>query len=133
MNQINLIGRLTKDAESKTTTTGKQVVNFSLAIDDGKNSTGEKQTLFVNCQAWGKTGEVIAQYTSKGSQLQVTGKLSIRNYEKDGVKKYITEVVVFSCELLGKPKDKENLEQIFDVELEDISIDMDKINTNLPF
>jgi single-strand DNA-binding protein len=133
MNQINLIGRLTKDADAKTTNTGKQVVNFTLAVDDGKNAEGQKQTLFVNCQAWGKTGEVIAQYTSKGSQLQVTGKLSIRNYEKDGVKKYITEVVVFSCELLGKPKDKENLEQIFDVELEDISIDMDKINTNLPF
>ena len=91
MNSIVLTGRMTKDIDVKSTPTGKTVGTFSIAVDDGYGDN--KKTYFHNVVVWGKTAETMAQYTHKGSKIAVNGKLTSRSYEKDGQKRYITEIV----------------------------------------
>ena len=92
MNKVFLIGRLTADAELRTTTSGKSVTTFSLAVNDG---VGEKQkAYFFNVVVWGKGAEAVANYTHKGSKVAVTGKLTSRSYDdKNGNKRTAIEVV----------------------------------------
>lgn len=92
MNKVFLIGRLTADAELRTTTSGKSVTTFSLAVNDG---FGEKQkAYFFNVIVWGKGAEAVANYTHKGSKVAVTGKLTSRSYDdKNGNKRTAIEVV----------------------------------------
>ena len=92
MNKVFFIGRLTADAELRTTTSGKSVTTFSLAVNDG---FGEKQkAYFFNVVVWGKGAEVVANYTHKGSKVAVTGKLTSRSYDdKNGNKRTAIEVV----------------------------------------
>ena len=92
MNKVFFIGRLTADAELRTTTSGKSVTTFSLAVNDG---FGEKQkAYFFNGVVWGKGAEAVANYTHKGSKVAVTGKLTSRSYDdKNGNKRTAIEVV----------------------------------------
>lgn len=92
MNKVFLTGRLTADAELRTTTSGKSVTTFSLAVNDG---FGEKQkAYFFNVVVWGKGAEAVANYTHKGSKVAVTGKLTSRSYDdKNGNKRTAIEVV----------------------------------------
>lgn len=100
MNSINLIGRLTKDAEQRHTANGKAVANFTLAVD---RPFSKNETDFINVVAWNKTAEIVTQYTGKGSQVGVTGRLQVRNYENnEGKRVYITEVVADTVKLLDK-------------------------------
>ena len=100
MNSINLIGRLTKDPEQRHTTNGKAVANFTLAVD---RPFSKNETDFINVVAWNKTAEIVTQYTGKGSQIGVTGRLQVRNYENnDGKRVYVTEVVADTVKLLDK-------------------------------
>ena len=96
--KVILMGNLTRDVEMRTTSSGQNVASFSLAITRswrGQDGQQQEQTSFINCVAWGKAGEIIAQYTSKGSQLLVSGRLDQRSYEdKDGNKRQAVEVVV---------------------------------------
>jgi single-strand DNA-binding protein len=118
MNQIILIGRLTKDAESRTTATGKKTANFNLAVDDGKDASGVKQTQFFNCTAWERLADVIINFTNKGSQVAIIGSLKNRSWDKpDGSKAYATDVLVREVELLGKPKQTDGI-GIDDVEVQ---------------
>ncbi|WP_276924246.1 single-stranded DNA-binding protein [Faecalibaculum rodentium] len=78
MNITNLTGRLTKDIELRTTQSGKTVANFTLAVNRRFKSHGQPDADFFRCQAWGKTAEVLHQYTHKGSQIGVTGRLQNR-------------------------------------------------------
>jgi single-strand DNA-binding protein len=106
MNKVILLGRLTKTPESKSTQTGKKVVSFTIAVDDGKNQSGEKQSQFFNCTAWERTADIIQNYTDKGSQILVVGKLQNRSWDKgDGTKGYATDVLVNEIELLGGKKE----------------------------
>lgn len=101
MNITNLTGRLTKDIELRTTQSGKTVANFTLAVNRRFKSQGQPDADFFRCQAWGKTAEVLHQYTHKGSQIGVTGRLQNRSYEnQQGQKVEITEVIVESMDLL---------------------------------
>lgn len=95
MNKCSLIGRLTKDIELSQTNNGKSVTNFTLAVNRNfKNSQGEREADFINCQAWGKQAELLANYLSKGSQLGITGRIQTRNYDnQNGQRVYVTEVV----------------------------------------
>lgn len=95
MNKVILVGRLTKDPEVKTTTTGKTVATFTLAIDRRfKNRDGQKEADFIPIVFWEKPAEILGQYLSKGSQVAISGRLQTRNYEgQDGQRRYITEVV----------------------------------------
>jgi single-strand DNA-binding protein len=74
MQQINLIGRITKDAELKYTSSGKAVANFNLAVDDGYGDN--KTTLWIRCALWGERAEKLAEYLTKGKPVYVTGRLA---------------------------------------------------------
>ncbi|WP_300903737.1 single-stranded DNA-binding protein [Faecalibaculum rodentium] len=101
MNITNLTGRMTKDIELRTTQSGKTVANFTLAVNRRFKSQGQPDADFFRCQAWGKTAEVLHQYTHKGSQIGVTGRLQNRSYEnQQGQNVEITEVIVESMDLL---------------------------------
>jgi len=104
-NQVQLIGRLGAKADVKHFESGKTKASFSLATKEiFKNNKGEKveETTWHNVVAWGQPAEVIEKYTDKGSEIAVGGKLVNRSYDdKDGQKKYITEVQIDEVVLLG--------------------------------
>lgn len=102
MNTITLLGRLTKNPEARYTSTGKAVTLFTLAVNRPyTNSDGQREADFINCQAWGKTAEVVGNHVSKGDRLLVEGRLQIRSYtDKEDVKRYATEVVVNRVEFI---------------------------------
>ena len=95
MNKVILIGRLVKDPELKYTPgTGTAVTTITLAIDNYNSKSGERTADFIPVVLWGKQAENTAQYTLKGSQVAISGRISVRTYDaKDGTKRYVTEVV----------------------------------------
>ena len=95
MNKVVLIGRLTKDPELKYTPgTGTAVTTITLAVENYNSKTQEKTADFIPVVLWGKQAENTAQYTLKGSQVALSGRISVRTYDaKDGTKRYVTEVV----------------------------------------
>ncbi|MCY2685630.1 single-stranded DNA-binding protein [Salinimicrobium sp. TH3] len=105
-NKVQLIGHVGNAPEILTMESGKKLAKFSIATNETyKNNKGEKitDTQWHNVVAWGKTAELIENYVPKGKEIGVEGKLTSRSYEdKDGVKKYITEVVCNEVLLLGK-------------------------------
>lgn len=121
MNNVCLIGRLTKDIEIKYTPIGKKVTSFSLAVKRNK-----EQADFINCVAWEHTAEFLEKYTSKGSKIGVNGRLETRTYDTQNGKRYITEVLTSQVELLdSKPQGTSiTQDEEFTVELND---------DNLPF
>lgn len=106
MNKSILIGRLTKDAELRTTASGVSVCSFTLAVNRRfKNSEGNYDADFINCVAWRNTAEFICKHFAKGSQLAVVGSIQTRNYDdKDGKKVYVTEVAVDEAYFTGSKK-----------------------------
>lgn len=104
MNKAFLIGRVGKDPEVRKFDNGGQVVSFSLATTARwRNKAGKKQerTEWHNIVINGKLSEVAEKYIAKGSQVLIEGEIRYREYEKEGVKKYITEIFCTSLELLG--------------------------------
>src|SRR5690606_32862970 len=106
LNKVMLIGNLTRDPETRSTTSGHQVCNFTLAANSGY---GERQaTLFIKCEAWQKTAEIADQYLRKGSQCLVEGRLKIEEYQtKEGEKRRDPVVVVEKLSLGARPKGEE--------------------------
>ena len=104
-NSVQLIGNLGMNPEVKTLESGSTLAKLSLATTDRyTNNKGEKiaDTTWHNLIAWGKTAEIAEKYLKKGSEIAIEGKLTNRSYEtKEGVKKYITEVVVNEILMLG--------------------------------
>ena len=100
-------GRMTRDAETKHTQSGVSVTNFSIASNysTGKGDERKEQASFFNCVAFGKTGEVIAQYAKKGDPIAVSGRLQQRSWESEGTKKSAVEIVVNEVKFLGGKKD----------------------------
>ncbi len=95
MNKASLIGRLTRDPELRTTSTGRNVCQFSIAVNRTfTNASGEREADFINCVVWDKQAENLAKYQKKGNQIAVEGRIQTRNYDdKDGKKVYVTEVI----------------------------------------
>jgi single-strand DNA-binding protein len=124
MNHVILTGRLTKDPEIRYTDSKKAVCSFTLAVDDGRDSEGKRKAQFIPCVAWGKTAELIDQYFTKGKPLTVTGRITVRTYEKNGEKRYITEVVASGIEFPLTVREEATTATAF----EDLSEDID-----LPF
>lgn len=90
MNTIIIMGRLTKDPEQRVTQSEKQVSMFTLAV----NRRYEKDKAdFINVVAWNKLSEFTQRYLTKGRQIVVSGRLQVRDYEKDGHKVYVSEVI----------------------------------------
>lgn len=111
MNTVNLVGRLTRDPEIRSTANDVKVARFSLAI----NRIGEGAD-FPNCVAFNKTAEILGSYTRKGSRIGVVGHLQTGSYEKDGAKVYTTDVIVDRVDLLDSRQDNEppkNPEPVF--------------------
>ncbi|GAB2763877.1 single-stranded DNA-binding protein [Salinimicrobium soli] len=105
-NKVQLIGHVGNAPEILTLESGKKLAKFSIATNESyKNAKGEKitDTQWHNVIAWGKTAELIENYVPKGKEVGVEGKLTSRSYEdKDGIKRYVTEVVCNELLLLGK-------------------------------
>ena len=107
MNKVLLIGRVVKPIELKTTTNGKSVASFTLAVNkDYKNADGNYDANFINCVAYGQQAETISKYVRKGDKFGIIGKLNTRTYEKNGSKVYVTEVIVDGFEFLESKKDE---------------------------
>lgn len=100
MNKVILIGRLTKDPELRFTAgSGMAVSRFTVAVNRRKKEDGAD---FINCVAWGKTAETIAQYLTKGRQVAISGSIRTGSYDaQDGTKRYTTDVAVESFEFIG--------------------------------
>lgn len=112
MNKVILIGRMTKDPElNYTAGNGTAVTRFSLAV---ARPFKKDETDFINCVAFGKTGETIAQYLTKGRQLAIVGNIRTGSYDtKDGTKRYTTDVVVESFEFIGQGKQEQKEDNPF--------------------
>lgn len=103
MNTVNLVGRLTKDPELKYTATGMAICKFTLAVNrDFTNQNGEREADFINCTAFKKTAENLANYQKKGSQIGVVGRIQTGSYEgQDGKRVFTTDVMIDRVEFLG--------------------------------
>lgn len=105
-NRVQLIGHVGQEPEVKTFDGGKKVANITIATNDYyTNDKGEKveNTEWHKVVAWGKTAEIIEKYVTKGKEIAIDGKLTHRNYDdKDGTKRYVSEVVINDILLLGK-------------------------------
>jgi len=104
-NKVQLIGNLGNQPEVITLESGKKLAKFNMATNESyKNAKGEKitETQWHNIIAWGNTAQIIEQYVNKGEEVAIEGKLTSRSYDdKEGNKKYITEIVVNELLMLG--------------------------------
>jgi single-strand DNA-binding protein len=112
VNKAILLGRLGKDPELKYTQSGKAVANFSLATSErwkGQDGQSNEATTWHNIVAWGKTAEVMKEYFHKGKEIYIEGRIDNRSYEdKEGNRKYISEVVVQNFSFVGSRSDAGN-------------------------
>lgn len=113
MNKVLLTGRLTKNPELKYTTSNVAVNQFSLAVNRNfKNAEGVYEADFINCVAYRKSAELIAEWTKKGDLLGIEGRMQTRSYDdKEGNKRYATEVIVDNVEFLATGKKEEPKEE----------------------
>lgn len=102
INRVVLIGRLTKDIELKSTTTGKLTTSFTLAVQRDADKAD-----FVPCVAWEKKAELLADYCGKGSLIGVEGRIQTRTYDSNGRTVYVTEVIVNDVNFLSKKEERE--------------------------
>ena len=102
MNKCILIGRLTRDPEPSTTSSGVSLCRFSIAVDRNfRNQNGEKETDFLNIVTWRGLADNCAKYLTKGSKVAVCGQIQTRTYEVDGQKRYATDIVADDVEFIG--------------------------------
>lgn len=105
LNQCNFIGNLTRDCEMRHLDSGTTVTQFGLAINHkwkDKNGDAKEEVTFIDCEAWGKTGEIISQYTNKGSQLFVTCRAKLEQWsDKEGQKRSKMKFVVEQFTFIG--------------------------------
>lgn len=108
LNNVVLIGRLTRDPELRYLQTGTAVCKFNLAVDRGLTKEKKQETEakgyptadFINITVWGKPAENVANYQKKGSLIAIQGRIQTGSYEKDGQKIYTTEVVAHNVTFL---------------------------------
>ncbi|MGF6906791.1 single-stranded DNA-binding protein [Fusobacterium sp. PH5-44] len=105
MNNINLIGRLTKDLELKYGQSGKAYAKFSLAVKRNYSKDGVD---FINCVSFGKTAEIIAEHLRKGNKIAIEGSLQMNQYESNGEKRTTYEVLTKQIHFLESKKDDIN-------------------------
>lgn len=106
INQVTLVGRLTKDPELRYTSEGKAVSNVTIAVNRPfRNKGGEYEADYVQCTLWKKTAENTAQYCKRGSIIGVTGRIQTRHYEnQDNKRVYVTEVIAEMVQFVGPKK-----------------------------
>ena len=103
MNQVQLVGRLARDPEARTSANGNASATFTVAVNRRfKHAQGVYEADFINCVAWRQTAEFITRYFTKGQMIGVTGSIQTRSYDaQDGSKRYVTEVLVENAEFVG--------------------------------
>ena len=112
MNKIIVSGRLTKDGETRTTESGKSVYSNSIAVNRNyKNKDGNYDADFFNFVYW-NVSEKFREYLKKGRAVIIEGSLQTRTYEKDGDKKFVTEIIAERVELTGENKKEENTDSV---------------------
>lgn len=106
INNLTLVGRLTKDPDLKYTGNGTAVATFTLAVNRNfTNQSGEREADFINCVIWRKPAETLANYAKKGVLIGVTGRIQTRSYDnQQGQKVYVTEVIADNFQLLESKK-----------------------------
>lgn len=110
LNQVTLVGRLTKDPELRYTPEGKAVSNVTLAVTRNfKNAEGEYGTDFVNCTLWNRIAENTTNFCRRGSVVGITGRIQTRRYDdSEGKRRYVTEVVVETVNFMDRKPLKKN-------------------------
>lgn len=110
INNVTVVGRLTKAVDLRYTSNGTAYASFTLATDrDFKNQNGERETDFINCVMWRKPAENLANYTKKGSLIGVEGRIQTRNYDnQQGQRVYVTEVLAERFHFLESAKTANN-------------------------
>lgn len=106
INICTLVGRFTKDVEIRKTQSGKSVVQFTLAVNRRGKDAGAD---FINCVAWEKSADILAQYSHKGDRIGIVGRIATRSYDDKttGKKVFVTEIMVDQFEFLSEPKKEE--------------------------
>ena len=131
MNKFLCIGNLTKDPELSTTTNGKQVARFSVAVKREFAVADQPDSDYFNCVAWAGLGETCAKYLKKGSKVLIEGQMLTHSYEKENIKRIVYDVNVSKVEFLSGTKTGDKEEKVVDnkngIELTPISED------SLPF
>lgn len=119
INQVTLVGRLTKDPELKITTEGTPVTNVILAVNRHyRNHNGEFDTDFVSCTIWRKAAENTSAYCKKGSVVGITGRIQTRQYNnQEGKRIYVTEVVAESIRFLSTKPRQEPVKEVMPIGL----------------
>lgn len=112
INNVVLVGRLTATPDLRKTPNGVSSLQGTLAVNRNfKNQNGEREADFINFQSWRGVADVIAQYCSKGALIGIIGRLRVRSYEKNGERRYITEVIAETVTLLEKRNNNQNSNQ----------------------
>lgn len=104
INNVVLVGRLTRDPELRYTPSNHAVASFNLAVNRNfKNQAGEREADFINCVMWGKSAENLANWTKKGALIGVAGQIQTRSYDnQQNQRVYVTEVVAESFQVLER-------------------------------
>ena len=120
LNRVQLIGRLGKDPDARTTPKGTKVCTFSVAVGRRwKSSEGETReaTDWFNVEAWGRLGEICEQYLSKGRLVFVEGRLQTDRYEQEGETRYFTKVIAQQMQMLDRrPEEEEPVSEEADLD-----------------
>ena len=113
INNVTLVGRLTKDVELKYTPANQAVAQFTLAVNRTfKNANGERESDFINCVIWRKSAENFANFVKKGALIGITGRIQTRNYEnQQGQRVYITEVIAENFQMLESRNQQQGQQQ----------------------
>ena len=113
INNVTLVGRLTKDVELKYTPSNVANVSFTLAVNRTfKNANGERESDFINCVIWRKSAENFANFVKKGALIGITGRIQTRNYENaQGQRVYVTEVIAENFQMLESRNQQQGQQQ----------------------
>lgn len=116
MNKVILVGRLTRDPELRSTTSGFNTANFSVAVQRNfKNKDGNFDADFINCVAFRNQADFVSKYFKKGNMIGLEGRIQSRSYDaNDGTKRYVTEVLVDNVEFVGSKNDSSNSSYVSD-------------------
>lgn len=127
LNNVVIMGRLTRDPELRRTQGGTAVTSFTMAVDrDFKSQSGEKETDFIDVVAWRNTGEFAAKYLAKGRMAAVEGRIQVRDWQdKDGNRRKSVEVVADNVYFADSKRDSKPQESRDDQEFDEIEDDGD--------
>lgn len=135
MNKVILIGRLCADPETRYSANGDCVAKYRLAVNRKIKKEGQPEADFLNCIAFGKTGEFASRFLKKGSKIAIEGRVQTGSYEKDGVKHYTTDIIVEQHEFCDSNVSSNTAQAMAPSPAADMATDFPVLddNSELPF